>query len=49
MSDMRIEKLQIDDNVSLSVYNDTISINIKGMNKLAFVNYTDELFEIRLF
>jgi hypothetical protein len=46
LSDMRIEKLQIDDNVSLSVYNDTISINIKGMNKLAFVNYTDELFEI---
>lgn len=46
MPDIKIEKLQIDDNVSLSVYNDTISINIKGMKKLAFVNYTDELFEI---
>lgn len=46
MSDIKIEKLQIDDNVSLSVYNDRISISIKGMDKLAFVNYTDELFEI---
>ena len=46
MPDIKIDKLQIDDNVSLSVYNDTISINIKGMRKLAFVNYTDELFEI---
>ena len=46
MSDLKIEKLQIDDNVSLGVYNDKISINIKGMEKLAFVNYTDELFEI---
>ncbi len=46
MSDVKIEKLQIDDNVSLSVYNDTISININGMSKLAFVNYTDGLLEI---
>lgn len=46
MADKKIVKLQIDDNVSLSVYNDTISISIKGMSKLAFVNYTDELFEI---
>lgn len=45
LSDIKIEKLQIDDNVSLSVYNDTISINIKGFNKLVFVNYTDQLFE----
>lgn len=46
MSDIKIEQLQIDGNVSLSVYNDKISINIKGMKKLAFVNYTDKLFEI---
>lgn len=46
MSNVKIDKLQIYDNVSLSVYNNKISINIKGMNKLAFVNYTDELFEI---
>lgn len=46
MSDIKIEKLQIDENVSLSVYNNRISINIKGMKKLAFVNYTDELFEL---
>lgn len=46
MLDIKKEKLQIDDNVSLSVYNNKISINIKGMKKLAFVNYTDELFEI---
>ena len=46
MSDIKIDKLQIDEDVYLSVYNDTISINIKGMNKPAFVNYTYELFEI---
>lgn len=38
--------IKIDDEVSLSVYNDKISINIKGTNKLAFVNYTEELLEI---
>jgi hypothetical protein len=46
MSEIQIDRLQIDDKVSLSVYNEKISINIEGMNKLAFVNYTDELFEI---
>lgn len=46
MSEIEIDRLQIDDKVSLSVYNGKISINIEGMNKLAFVNYTDELFEI---
>jgi len=46
MPDVKIDKLPIDDNVSLSVYNDKIAISIKGMSKLAFVNYTDELFEI---
>jgi len=46
MTDIKIDRLQIDDNVSLSVYNEKIAISIKGMSKLAFVNYTDELFEI---
>ena len=46
MSNTKIENLGIDDNVSLSIYNDAISINIKGTNKLAFTNYTEKLFEI---
>ncbi|MCT4510008.1 MAG: HNH endonuclease [Tepidibacter sp.] len=46
MSKIEIDRLEISDKVSLSVYNEMISINIEGTNKLAFVNYTDELFEI---
>ncbi len=41
-----IDRIIIDDEVSLSVYNDKISINIKGTHKLAFANYTEELLEI---
>lgn len=32
--------------MSLNVYNEKISINIKGLHKLAFVNYTEELYEM---
>lgn len=46
MSKANVDKLVIDEGVSLSVYNDKISINIKGTNKLAFVNYTEELLQI---
>lgn len=46
MSEICIDRIEIDKNVSLSVYNEKISINIKGLNKLAFVNYTEELFNI---
>lgn len=46
MPGINIDRIKIDDGVYLSVYNDKISINIKGTNKLAFVNYTEELLEI---
>lgn len=46
MDNVNIDRITIDDEVSLSVYNDKISINIKGTSKLAFVNYTNELLEI---
>lgn len=46
MSSVRIEMIKIDDYVSLSVYDDKISIKIEGTKKLAFVNYTKELLEI---
>ncbi|MDU5081214.1 hypothetical protein [uncultured Tissierella sp.] len=46
MSEIKIDRLEIDENVSLSVYNESISINIKGLRKLAFVNYTKELLEM---
>jgi len=45
-SEVKIDKLEIDDNVSLSVFNGKIAIDIKGLPKLAFVNYTEDLFEI---
>lgn len=32
--------------VELSVWDDKISINIKGLNKLAFVDYTPEMYEL---
>lgn len=38
--------LSIGKNVSISVINDSISINIKGMNKLAFVDYSEEMLEM---
>jgi hypothetical protein len=41
-----IEKLQISKGVSISVYNDCISINIDGMSKLAFVDYSEDMLEI---
>lgn len=46
MSEIQIDRLEISDNVYLSVYNRRISIAIKGTKKLAFINYTAELFEI---
>ncbi|MBX4267175.1 hypothetical protein [Clostridium estertheticum] len=46
MSTIKIEKLVTDENVSLSVHNDSIFIHIKGLDKLAIVNYNEELFEI---
>ncbi len=41
-----IEKSQISKGVSISVYNDCISINIEGMSKLAFVDYSEDMLEI---
>jgi len=41
-----IEKSQISKGVSISVYNDCISINIDGMSKLAFVDYSEDMLEI---
>jgi hypothetical protein len=46
MSEVKNDRLEINDNVSLRVYNEKIGINIKGLHKLAFTNYTEELFEI---
>ncbi|MFA5577679.1 MAG: hypothetical protein WCZ27_10265 [Tissierellaceae bacterium] len=46
MDDVNIDRIKIDDKVSLSIYNDKTSINIKGTSKLAFVDYTEELLEI---
>ncbi|APH15988.1 hypothetical protein NPD5_3877 [Clostridium sporogenes] len=46
MSGVTVDRLKINEDVSLSVYNEKIAINIKGLNKLAFVNYTEDLFEI---
>jgi len=46
MSEISIDRLDIDNKVSLSVHNNQIAINIDGLNKLAFTNYTEELFEI---
>lgn len=40
------ERLQISNKVSISVYNDCISINIEGMSKLAFVDYSEDMLEI---
>ncbi|MBA4507559.1 hypothetical protein H1057_05765 [Clostridium sporogenes] len=46
MDAANIDRIKINDEVSLRIYNDKISINIKGTDKLAFVNYTEELLEI---
>ncbi|HSH24483.1 MAG TPA: hypothetical protein VLA13_02965 [Massilibacterium sp.] len=46
MSEKSNNKIKVNEGVNLNVYNDKISINIKGTNKLAFVNYTEELLEI---
>lgn len=35
-----------EDRVTLEVWNDTISINIIGMKKLAFVDYTPEMYDL---
>lgn len=43
MDVVNIDRIKINDEVSLSVYNDKISINIKETSKLALVNYTEEL------
>jgi len=43
---IRIEKLQISKGVSIGVSNNYISINIEGMSRLAFVDYSDEMFEM---
>ena len=42
----KIENLSIGRGVSISTMNDTIAINIKGMKKLALVDYSEEMLEI---
>lgn len=46
MQEVKIDRLQIDEKVSLSISNGKIAINIDGTGKLAFVTYSEELFEI---
>lgn len=46
MNTPKIENLSIGKGVFISTVNDTIAINIKGMNKLAFVDYSEEMLEI---
>ncbi|EYE87246.1 hypothetical protein Q428_14350 [Fervidicella metallireducens AeB] len=46
MPEVKIDRLEIDEKISLSVYNNKIAINIDGLHKLAFVNYTEDLLEI---
>lgn len=42
----KVERFKVDKNIILNVYNNKISISIQGVKRLAFVNYTKELFEI---
>jgi len=46
LADIENTEYKVDDNVSLSIYNGKISINVSGLNKLAFVDYNDTLFEM---
>lgn len=42
----QIRNLQISKGVTISTLNNCISINIEGMSRLAFVDYSEEMLEL---